>query len=214
MPLWTFPGTITQVRGVHNVTATLDLGCKLYWNAVITVAGAPNTVANTEQLQELLPAGTRFLATCQPLTGVTVRAHLTLADGRDVASALRVRPPPALTAEYGGNLGKVWTYPATVAHLTDADTFAARIDMGGPLAYCNAVRLQHVNAPEKNTAEGQAALVWAERVLTRGLPITVVASKLEKYGRLLGTVLLPDGHDYARALVDAGHAVPYEGGQR
>jgi endonuclease YncB( thermonuclease family) len=37
---------------------------------------------------------------------------------------------------------------------------------------------------------------------------------LEKYGRWLAEVFLPDGSSVAELMVAAGHAVPYEGGAR
>jgi endonuclease YncB( thermonuclease family) len=36
----------------------------------------------------------------------------------------------------------------------------------------------------------------------------------EKYGRYLAKITLPDGSDFASAMVAAGHAVPYFGGTK
>ena len=36
----------------------------------------------------------------------------------------------------------------------------------------------------------------------------------EKFGRLLGRVIMPDGQDMAKAIVKAGYAVNYDGGLR
>ncbi|MFZ5674438.1 MAG: thermonuclease family protein [Pseudomonadota bacterium] len=38
--------------------------------------------------------------------------------------------------------------------------------------------------------------------------------KREKYGRLLGGVLMPDGTDMSEAIMRAGYAVHYDGGRR
>jgi micrococcal nuclease len=214
MPLWSYPAVVNAVTadGIH---ATLDLGCRLYVDTVVRVAGLSTTARHTEQLTALLPPGTRALVTSEPLTGAPVKAHLTLVDGRDVARTVRGRGSTVTpTAAHGGTLDKVWSYPAAVVHVTDGDTFQARIATGSPVDYHLPVRVAHVNAPEKATPDGQSALVWAERVLIPGLPVTVVATRLEKYGRLLGSVVLADGADYATALLAAGHAVPYEGGSR
>lgn len=216
MPLWSFPGVVTGVNNPY-VCATLDLGCRLYADTAIHVAGVNKSLRALDKIAELLPAGTRILAVCEPLPGGPVTAHLTLEDGRDVASVIKNRPlPRCKPAAYGGLLtAKAWTYPAVVETVTDGDSFRVRLETGqAAQTYRTAVRVAHVNAPEKNTAEGQAALVWAERVLTTGMPVTVRSSALDKYGRLLGTAQTPDGRDFGTELVTAGHAVPYEGGAR
>lgn len=215
MPPWSFPAVVKQVEPPH-ISATIDLGCRLYTDTLIRVVDLNANTANMQRLTALLPAGTRILATCEGISGTSIRAHVTLVDGQDVASVVRRRNLPATPqAAYGGTLDKQWTYPAVVEKLTDADTFLARADLGlGDLRYRVPVRVAHCNAPEKDTAEGQAALVWAERVITPGMEVTLRAHSLEKFGRLLASVLLPEGHDYSRDLIDAGHARPYEGGAR
>lgn len=216
MPLWSFPAVVRQIITEPFLAAsvTIDLGCRLYTDTVIRIAGVVGINDNADRLTRLLPAGTPVVATCPPPTGDTIRAHLTLADGRDVASVIKARKLPATPAPvYGSTSGKSWTYPAFVEKVTDGDTFHAAVDLGG-IVYRTVIRVAHVNAPEKATPEGLAALVWATGVLTSGLPITLTTTKLEKYGRLLATASLPDGHDFGTELVTAGHAVPYEGGAR
>lgn len=83
-----------------------------------------------------------------------------------------------------------FVYAATVERLVDADHMKTRL------------RVAHVDAPERYTTEGRDAIMFA------------TGQKPDKYGRALADIVLPDGQDYARLLVDAGHAVPYEGGPR
>jgi endonuclease YncB( thermonuclease family) len=214
MPLWSFPGVVKDID-VPYVNVTLDLGLRLYADTPVRVAGLNADERDLGRLTELLPVGARVLAVCDGLPGGPVRAHLALADGRDVATLMRGRrTPKPLTSSYGGTLAKVWTYPASVVHPIDGDTFQACVATGSTISHHLPVRVSHVNSPEKDTAEGQAAQVWAERVLTPGVAVTVTASRLEKFGRILGTVTLADGDDYGQALIGAGHAVPYEGGPR
>ena len=56
--------------------------------------------------------------------------------------------------------------------------------------------------------------MWCRAFLPEGLNVILTSTKLEKYGRVLGSLRLPDGTDYAQALVKAGHAKPYNGGTR
>lgn len=102
----------------------------------------------------------------------------------------------------------VRTVPATVLHVIDADTVKVDLDLGWRIRYLASVRIDAVNAPELATDDGRAARVWAANLLPSGLSVTVVSRRLDKYGRVLGAVLMPDGRDYAALLVAAGHAHP------
>lgn len=215
MPLWSFPGTVTDHTNDPGLfLGELDLGCKWYLPTPIRVAGLG--ARSKLRIPDLLPVGARFLAYTNRLDQQhPVRAHIVLPDGRDLAATAKgTKQPAPLVADYGGTLNKVWRYPATVVRARDGDTADVRVDLATRCRYLNGIRIQHVDAPEHGTAEGDAATVWAERVLTPGLPVTVTSHVLEKYGRILGAVTLPDGADYGQALITAGHAQPYEGGRR
>lgn len=216
MPLWTFPGVVTGPVVGPLFAAELDLGCRLFQPIVIHLAGInPRRGGSTEaKLQEMLPEGTRFVALAQRITGDELRAHICLRAGGDIVSTLRHRADPQLRADYGGGFDKVWRYPATVVRAEDGDTTKARLDMGVPTRYVNAVRVRHVNSAEHRTVQGDSDAAYATAELSPGLPITVTSHSLEKYGRVLGDITLPDGSDYASLLLAAGHAVPYEGGAR
>lgn len=116
----------------------------------------------------------------------------------------------------------VWTVPATILRVVDGDTLEVLLDLGWRITLKTKVRLAGCNAPEMSTAEGVAARKWAESVLISGYdaagvavfrPITVVSHSLDKYGRVLGTVLFTlagdiGQHSLGAELLDSGHAVP------
>lgn len=217
MLLWTYPGIVTGELDRAKFPAELDLGMRWRHPTLIRIAGI-NPYRGTpaaHRVAELLPEGTRFLALAEHIGHQdTVRAHVILADGTDVASLVKHQRPDLPVATYGGSWNGTWRYPATVIRCCDADTARMRIDLGVPTALEANVRVGHVNAPEAGTAEGQAATVWAERVLRPGSQVDLHSRGLDKYGRPLADVRLPDGSDYAHRLIDAGHAIPYEGGSR
>ena len=108
--------------------------------------------------------------------------------------------------------GFVWTFPAIVVRWIDGDTAICHIKVhpneGGDLYEVN-VRLEGINAPEMNTAAGQAAQKWAAALVPADTRVTLIARRRDKYGRFLATMVLPDGSDYSALTIAAGQAVPY-----
>lgn len=127
----------------------------------------------------------------------------------------------------------VWTVPATVLRVVDADTLEVLLDLGWRLTLKTKVRLAGVNAPERNTPGGVLARHWVfdqlanvaakspvAPILTDFRPITVVSHSLDKYGRVLGDVLYDNAAIHGvhkpldqlaslgAELLAAGHAVP------
>lgn len=73
-------------------------------------------------------------------------------------------------------------------------------------------RILGINSPEINTDAGKAAKAYAEKICAPGTRVTVLSHNLDKYGgRFLASLTLPDGTDYAAAMITAGHAKPYNG---
>jgi endonuclease YncB( thermonuclease family) len=215
--LWTYPGVVTGPCDRQYVPAELDLGLRLKHPVTVHIAGiAPRRgSSHAVRVQELLPEGTRFVALAARIGhDADVLAHLVLPDGTDIANRIKIRRTDLPAAHYGGRFDKTWRYPATVIRCCDADTIRMRIDLGVPTTIEANIRVAHLNAPETGTAEGQAATVWAERALAPGAQVELHSRGLDKYGRPLAEVLMPDGRDYGQRLIDAGHAVPYEGGKR
>lgn len=99
-----------------------------------------------------------------------------------------------------------WTVPAVVNRVVDGDTVYVTLDLGWHISLYSSVRLAGIDTPEMNTDAGKVAKVRAEQILTVGLVVTVVSHKLDKYGRILGTVVLPGGASFGEIMLGEGHA--------
>jgi len=107
-----------------------------------------------------------------------------------------------------------WTVPGTVLEVHDGDTIKVALDLGWHITYTASIRLAGVNAPELATPAGPPAREFVDGLLPAGTAVTVVSHSLDKYGRVLGNVTLPDGRDLSAAVIAAGMGVPYDGGPR
>lgn len=107
-----------------------------------------------------------------------------------------------------------YTYRAALERVVDGDTIDITIDLGFRVGTNQRVRLEGINAPERNTAEGQAAIKYLQEWFGPTLrPLVIESSKPgggDKYGRFLariyeGTRCLNDD------LVKSGHAFAWDG---
>jgi micrococcal nuclease len=105
-----------------------------------------------------------------------------------------------------------YSYRATVVKVIDADTVDVDVALGFHVRVAIRTRLLGINAPEVATQAGKDARDYLRGVLPPGTAVIVrtYADPKDKYGRWLaelqlGEVLIND------QLVDAGHAVPYDG---
>lgn len=108
----------------------------------------------------------------------------------------------------------MWEYRATVVKVVDADTVDLLVDLGLHVQKKARIRLLGLNAHEKGTEQGKAATAWLRDLLPVGADVVVRTEKdkTEKFGRWLGTVTLPSRTDSVNTLlIDAGHAVPWDG---
>ncbi len=108
----------------------------------------------------------------------------------------------------------IWTVPGTVQRVIDGDTIVMRLDLGWRVAReKEPVRIYGINSPELNTDEGKVAKAFAESLLPQGTAVTVVSLKLlgqiDKYGRTLAALTLPDGSDFGTQMIQGGYAVEY-----
>lgn len=111
-----------------------------------------------------------------------------------------------------------WVVPGTVRSVYDGDTITVDADLGWHITFVVHVRLAHIDAPELGHPGGIEARDFLRLLLTflagADNRVTLTSHSLDKYGRTLGTLTLPDGRDVGDAMIANGHAVPYEGGPR
>jgi micrococcal nuclease len=121
---------------------------------------------------------------------------------------------------------ETYTYQGYLVRVIDGDSLVIDVpDWPAPFRPAR-VRVDGINAPESRRGKGGAKCeierdlgkqvnAWLRERLPKGSPVTLIwEGKREKYGRLLGKVLMPDGQDIAEAIVKAGYAVNYAGGRR
>lgn len=100
--------------------------------------------------------------------------------------------PPALAAT---------VITGQVVRVADGDT----ITVLTPDRQQARIRLAGVDAPEKKQAFGQRAKDFISS-LVAGKVVTVRVEKIDRYGRSVGEVFLPDGRSLERLLVENGFA--------
>ena len=105
---------------------------------------------------------------------------------------------------FGTGLVPIWAgQTCRVTSVSDGDTITALCD-----GVSTRIRLSSVDAPEKDQPYGdEATRVTAQLVLERDATIDVV--DIDRYGRTVARVSLPDGRDLASELVKAGAAWHY-----
>lgn len=120
-----------------------------------------------------------------------------------------------------------WVVPCTVKKRRDGDTveviamvpgtidipmLGLHADMDFPQVYV--VRLEGVDAYEKNAPGGQEAIAFTDQWLAEAQPsglFLATHTKKDNFGRTLGDLRLAPSHltGLANALLQNGHAVPY-----
>lgn len=104
----------------------------------------------------------------------------------------------------------------------DADTVHIVIDLGHDLSLKRVCRLAGIQAPERNTNPGKLATLalveWIHERSMEGGPgyrwacrTHKVGKESESFGRYLATVYAPFGESMTDWLVQAGHAVIWNG---
>lgn len=114
-----------------------------------------------------------------------------------------------------------YAMPATVDYVYDGDTFAAVAHVDNGTNVDVRVRLANVDTPEMHgdcESETQRAVRARERLMQlvpRGTVVELKNIKDDKYiGRIDANVILPDGRDVGRVLINEKHGRPYSGGKR
>lgn len=90
-------------------------------------------------------------------------------------------------------------YPAKVINVIDGDTIEVLIDLGLDTTKKERIRLLNVRAPETRTkdleekAKGlKVKAILSEKILNKEIILRTDNDKREKYGRLLGVILLQE----------------------
>jgi len=111
-------------------------------------------------------------------------------------------------------------YDAAVERVVDGDTIAVRVAVWLGLELAVSVRVRGIDAPElRGDCESEKAhAAEATAVLARMIgdePVTLREIEGDKYfGRVLSDVASARGEDVAAAMIVAGLARPYDGGER
>ena len=118
-------------------------------------------------------------------------------------------------------VGFAYAMPATVDYVFDGDTFAAIAHVDNDADVDVRVRLANVDTPEMHgdcESEIQRANAARRRLMQlvpRGTVVELKNIQDDKYiGRIDANVILPDGRDVGRVLIDEKHGRPYNGGKR
>lgn len=110
-----------------------------------------------------------------------------------------------------------YEYTAVVIFVKDGDSLRVNVDLGFDIWRKEDLRVFGIDAPETWTPEGKAAAAFVSALLPQGAAVRVSTTKyrgLDKFGRYLATVTLPDGRNLSDLLLAEGHAKPYFGGAR
>ena len=111
--------------------------------------------------------------------------------------------------------------PAVVKYVVDGDTFSAVAHVDKNTDANVRVRLINVDTPEMHgecDSEIRRANVARERLMQlipRGTVVELKNIRDDKYiGRIDANVILPDGRDVGRVLINEKHGRAYSGGKR
>lgn len=106
------------------------------------------------------------------------------------------------------------TGPGLADGVVDGDTVDLVIDLGMSVKVDLRVRLDGSNAPEHGTPEGDAA-TGAVRAWVAAHPgpylVRTRKDKREKFGRLLATIVAPDGAELVEDMKAQGHIADWDG---
>lgn len=103
-----------------------------------------------------------------------------------------------------------YQFKAKVVRVVDGDTVIMLVDQGLRLFQELSLRMEGINAPERNAAGGTAATEHLRSLLPVGKQCVIETHKnpTDKYGRWLATIYV-EGQNVNLVMVEDGHAVPY-----
>lgn len=105
-----------------------------------------------------------------------------------------------IVAEYG-------PYRAVCTKVQDGDTIYLKMDLGFNMHFSAICQVNGMIAPDAKTVAGGDSRNYAAGLLPVGTSCMVVSHSYDaKYVRFSGTITLPDGRDFAGAMIAAGMA--------
>lgn len=113
-------------------------------------------------------------------------------------------------------------YDYKIIRVIDGDTVIIEAPwQPKPLIPEMSLRIRNIDTPEKGfrakcsgeIIQGANATAYTEHLLTKATSIKVEIDGIEKYGRLLGDVIL-DGIPLSQILIQHGYAMPYYGAKK
>lgn len=124
----------------------------------------------------------------------------------------------------------LWTFRARLIRVVDADTFEIELDTGFHSRHVERVRLAGADAPERNTAAGKMALIWAIHWFqaassdsSRAWPLIVRTRQVDSRSGVLQDMSLgryiahitsaSTGQSLTDDIIAAGYATPSEDDQ-
>ncbi len=90
----------------------------------------------------------------------------------------------------------MFDYNAKVLRVVDGDTVEVELDLGFHIKYKNTVRLAGINTQEINDKDpvkrtlARDAKYFVEKLLPKDTTVIVYSKSLDKYGRILGDVVV------------------------
>jgi len=102
-------------------------------------------------------------------------------------------------------------YSGEVDSVRDGDTVYVVLDIGFDLSVYARIRVFGINAPERSTPAGKAALEFAQTLLKPGDKVNVISKGWDKFGGRIDGIIGFAGGDFAERMVAAGHAKPWDG---
>jgi len=99
---------------------------------------------------------------------------------------------------------------ANTDRVIDGDTMEVTLDLGFNIFYKVEVRLNGLDTPEKNTAEGKLVKAKVEEWV-KGKILIVNSRELDKFGRVLGEITTDKGDSLNKWLLAEGYARVYNG---
>ena len=106
----------------------------------------------------------------------------------------------------------MYNYSAKIIRVVDGDTIDALIDVGFGITVNQRLRILNLDTPEKfrpscesEKMHGEAATAFAKELLcNQSVMINTQKDKKGKYGRLLASITLNDGSDFATVMLKEG----------